>query len=80
VEAVPVDADELHARIAAQIRQRVAARGMTLRAFAEEMGTGPTHLWAILGGRRSPTMTWLCRAATVLECEPIVLLRPLRKR
>ena len=75
-----VDPDEIHARIGAQIRQRVAARGMTLRAFAEEMDTGYTHLWAVLGGRRSPTVTWLCRAAEELECDPLELLREPKRR
>lgn len=75
-----VDPDEFHARIATQIRQRVAAKGMTLRAFAGAVGTSSSHLWAVLGGRRSPTMAWLCRVAEVLECDPVALIRRPRQR
>jgi len=75
-----VDPDEVHARIAAQIRARASAKGVSLRALAETVGTSPSHLWAILGGRGSPTMAWLCRVAEVLECDPADLVRKPRKR
>ncbi len=77
---VAADPDEFHARIAAQIRQRAAVKGLSLRALAEAVGTSSSHLWAVLGGRRSPTMAWLCRVAHVLGCDPVALLRPPAKR
>jgi transcriptional regulator with XRE-family HTH domain len=70
-----VDPDEVHARIAKQIRARAAAKGMSLRGLAEAVGTSPSQLWAILGGSRSPTITWLCRVAGVLGCDPGELVR-----
>ncbi len=79
LKPVSADPDQIHARIAAQIRRRVEAKGMTLRGLAEEMGTGHTHLWSVLGGKCSPTVTWLCRAADVLGCKPIDLMREPRK-
>lgn len=74
-----VDPDEVHARIASQIRTRVAAKGMSLRTLAESVGTSPSHLWAILGGSRSPTMAWLCRVAEVLGCDPSELVKKPRR-
>lgn len=80
VPTIAVDPDEIHARIAAQIRRRASAKGLTLRGVAEATGTGSTHLWAVLGGRRSPTVTWLCRVAQLLECDPADLLRVSKAR
>lgn len=75
-----VDPDEVHARIAMQIRRRAAAKPITLRALAEAVETSSSHLWAVLGGRRSPTMAWLCRVAEVLGCDPVDLIRVPRTR
>ncbi|MCB9716991.1 MAG: helix-turn-helix transcriptional regulator [Myxococcales bacterium] len=75
-----VDPDEFHARIATQIRLRAEKKGLKLRALAQRVGTSSSHLWAVLGGRRSPTMAWLCRVADVLGCDPAALIRRPRRR
>ena len=75
-----VDPDEVHARIANQIRARATAKGLSLRALAGAVGTSPSHMWAILGGSRSPTVAWLCRVAEVLGCDPGELVKAPRRR
>jgi transcriptional regulator with XRE-family HTH domain len=72
--------EEVHAVVAAQIRERVAARGISLRTLAERADTSRSHLAAVLDGTRSPTVTWLCRIAAVLDCQPYDLMRPPRAR
>ncbi len=75
-----MDAEEAHALVAAQIRERVAARGLSLRALAEKAETSRSHLAAVLDGTRSPTVSWLCRIAAVLGCQPYDLMRPAKAR
>lgn len=75
-----VDAKEAHAVIAAQIKTRATARGLSLRTLAEKVETSRSHLSAVLAGERSPTVLWLCRVADVLGCQPYDLMRPPRAR
>lgn len=71
---------EAHAVIAAQIKERATARGLSLRTLAEKAETSRSHLAAVLDGSRSPTVSWLCRVAVVLGCQPYDLMRPPRAR
>lgn len=71
---------EAHAIVATQIRERAAARGISLRTLAEKAETSRSHLAAVLDGSRSPTISWLCRIAAVLGCQPYDLVRPARSR
>lgn len=73
-----VDAKEAHAAIAAQIKARATARGLSMRTLAEKAETSRSHLAAVLAGERSPTVSWLCRVAEVLGCQPYDLMRPPR--
>jgi len=75
-----VEPKEAHTIVANQIRERAAARGISMRTLAEKMETSRSHLSAVLEGTRSPTVSWLCRVAEALGCQPYDLMRPPRAR
>ncbi|MEX1368056.1 MAG: helix-turn-helix transcriptional regulator [Nannocystaceae bacterium] len=73
------DPHAVRAWIAVKIRELADLRRLTLVRLAEEANVSRTHLWAVLGGRRSPTSDVLTRLANVLRVNPHELLRPPRK-
>lgn len=75
-----MDPKEAHAIVADHIKARVAARGISMRTLADKAETSRSHLAAVLNGSRSPTISWLCRIAAVLGCQPYDLMRPPRAR
>ncbi|MEX1368317.1 MAG: helix-turn-helix transcriptional regulator [Nannocystaceae bacterium] len=70
-----MDPDELHARVAARIRQRAEAKRLPIKTLASQAGVSPSHMFAVLNGTRSPTLSWLCRVADVLGCDPGELVK-----
>jgi len=74
-----VEPEELRARVAERIRGVVKRRQMTLTQLAKDAGVSPAHLWAVLGGEKSPTTDVLCKLARVLEVDPDELVRRPRK-
>ncbi|MCA9705439.1 MAG: helix-turn-helix transcriptional regulator [Myxococcales bacterium] len=75
-----MDRDEVHARVAQRIRDRAASRKVTLQDLATRAGTSKSYLFAVLRGTKSPTLSWMCRIADVLECDLHELVRPARKK
>ena len=59
----------MHTRLAARIRDLADARGIALSILADRAGVGRAHLFAVLGGRSSPTVEWLVKIAAVLEVD-----------
>ena len=65
---MPSPANNLHAlRI---------ARGLTLRAFAELVGTTNQQISHLELGRRRLSVDWLVRLAAALKCEPAEIFSP----
>lgn len=75
-------ADPRIAQLAAQLRARMATRGIGQEGLASELSISQSHLSRILGGRRkrwTPTLARIChRAAIELEA-PAEALEPVRE-
>lgn len=69
--------DATHANLAAQIRALAEARGIPLSHVADRAGVGRAHLYGVLAGRSSPSLTWIVKIAEVLGVEPAELLTPI---
>ncbi len=67
--------DETHARIARRIRELAAARGIPLTHLADRAGVARSHLWAVLGGEKSPTVSVLVKVTAALDVEVIELFQ-----
>jgi transcriptional regulator with XRE-family HTH domain len=74
-----VNSAELRARVAARIRELCARRNLQLIELADRAGVSRAHLFAVLAGRKSPTLDYLNRISTALGCDPHELLKPPRK-
>jgi transcriptional regulator with XRE-family HTH domain len=73
-----VDAvDAAHETLAARIRALAEARGLPLSHVADRAGVGRAHLYSVLAGRSSPSLTWIVKIAEVLGVEPAELLTPI---
>ena len=66
---------ELHARIAGNLRQLAERQGIPLSHLPDHAGVGRSHFWEVLAGRKSPTLAWLVRVATALDVDIGELLR-----
>ena len=64
------------ARIADQVAQQRAARGLSQRELAELVGTTQSAIARLEGGGRPPRIDTLLRIAEALDCELTVELRP----
>lgn len=70
-----VDPEELRATFANRVRERAAARGMSLNSVADRADISRPFLYDMLAGRKAPTIDTLARLAGALECRPDELLR-----
>lgn len=61
--------DELHQRVVARIREIAKKRGIALTHLPDRAGVGRSHFWDVMGGRSSPTLTWLGRVAAALDVD-----------
>jgi transcriptional regulator with XRE-family HTH domain len=68
--------DAAHERLAERIRTLAVLRGIPLSHVADRATVGRAHLYDILAGRASPSLTWIVKIAAVLEVEPWELLAP----
>ena len=66
--------------VAERIREKAAARKLGLNELADAADVSRPHLYAVLAGKRSPTIEWLTKVSTALGCEVYELLRPSRGR
>lgn len=69
------DDAELYLRIAAQVAEQRAARGLTQRELAELCGTTQSAVARIERGLRPPRIDTLLTIASALDCELVVELR-----
>lgn len=74
-----MEVDEARLRVATQIREHCARRGLTVQALAERAGTSRGYLYAVLNGEKSPTVDWLARIADALGVDMHELAKPIRK-
>ena len=68
------DAD-FYARLAAQVSERRAARGLSQRELAELCATTQSAIARLESGGRPPRIDTLLRLAEALDCELLVELR-----
>ncbi|MEX1366260.1 MAG: helix-turn-helix transcriptional regulator [Nannocystaceae bacterium] len=74
-----MDSEEVHARVAKRIRDTCARRNLPLIELAKLAGVSRAHLFAVLAGRKSPTVEYLNKLATALQCDPHSFLKPYPK-
>lgn len=58
------------------VRERRQAKGITLEAFAHDVGLSYSYVGELERGRRNPTLKVVERVAAALEVDPLNLLRP----
>ena len=75
-----VDPEELRATFASRVREKAAARGLSLNSVADRADISRPYLYDILAGRKAPTIDTLARLAGALQCRPDELLRPDRSK
>lgn len=68
------DADQLHATVAANIRTRRQALGISQKVLADRCNLHRTYIGAIERAERNITINTLARVAQALGCTPIDLL------
>ncbi len=56
------------------VRERRHAKGITLEAFAHDVGLSYSYVGELERGRRNPTLKVVERIATALEVDPLKLL------
>ena len=74
-----MDSVELRARVANRIRELASRRKLQIIELADRAEVSRAHLFAVLAGRKSPTLDFLNRLANALDYDPHELLRPPRK-
>lgn len=67
--------DELHQRVVDRIRAVAAERGISVTHLPDRAGVGRSYFWEVMGGRSSPTLSWLARVAAALDVDVSDLLR-----
>ena len=58
--------DELHRRVTSRIKEVAEAKNLPLSHVADRAAVSRTHLFDVLGGRKSPTLTFLKKVADAL--------------
>ena len=71
--------DELHRRLAANIRGIAQERQIALTHLPDRAGVTRSHFWAVLRGEKSPTLRWLERLAKALNVDAAELLARRRR-
>lgn len=66
----------VQARLAANLRERIASRGLSLDTAADLAGVSRRQLYSVLSGERDATVGWLEKLADVLEIDVVDLLMP----
>lgn len=61
--------DDLHARLVSRIKEKAEAKHISLSHLPDRAGVSRAHFWDVLGGRKSPTVTWLRKVADALEVD-----------
>ena len=63
--------------LARNIRRAAHARGLGLNQLSDLAGVSRAQLYAVLGGKSSPSLEWLCKVADALDLHPSALLEDL---
>jgi transcriptional regulator with XRE-family HTH domain len=71
---VSASRDELHRRLARNLRAIAMARGVTLTHVPDLAGVSRAQFWNVMTGRSSPTLRFLGRVAAALEVDASELL------
>jgi len=58
----------------ARLRAAARERGLQLTHVPDMAGVSRSHFWDVMAGRKNPTLGWLARVASALQCEPADLL------
>lgn len=58
------------------VRERRQAKGITMEAFAHDVGLSYSYVGELERGRRNPTLRVVERIATALAVDPLKLLAP----
>lgn len=58
------------------VREKRRAKGITLEAFAHDVGLSYSYVGELERGRRNPTLKVVERIASTLEVDPLDLLSP----
>lgn len=70
-----MEAAELRAVLAANIRATARRKRVTLTALADFAAVSRAQMFEVLAMKTSPTIDWLSRVAFALDVEPFELLR-----
>lgn len=70
--------DELHRRIAANIRRVARAKKILLTHLPDRAGVARGHFFAVIAGEGNPTIAWLAKIASALDVDVSDLVRPRR--
>jgi len=70
-----VEENALEQTLARRIREVAADKGIPISHIADRAGIARSHLFALLRGDRSPTLSLIQRIALVLDVDPLELLR-----
>ncbi len=68
--------DDLHHRLAENVRRVANERGITLSHVPDFAAVAPRHFWYVMRGDRSPTLQWMGRLAAAFDVDVVELLRP----
>lgn len=69
--------DELHERLAMNIRRLAKARGVAVSHLPDFAEVSRAHYWYVMNGTRSPTLRWVGSVAKALDVDIVELLAPL---
>ena len=60
--------------LARNIRRAAGVRGIGLNQLSDRAGVSRAQLYAVLGGKSSPSLEWLCKVADALGVHPSALI------
>jgi len=58
----------------ARLRAAARERGLKLTHVPDLAGVSRSHFWDVMAGRKNPTVRWLVKITSPLQCEPADLL------
>lgn len=61
--------DELHRRVVRHIREAAKREKIPVTHLPDRSGVSRSHFWDVMGGRKSPTLTWLKKVADALDAD-----------
>lgn len=70
--------DDLHRRLVENVRFLAEEKGVGLNQVVEKAGVSRGHFFAVLAGKKSPTLQWMGKVAGALgvDVEEMLLMEP----